>query len=243
MLITGGAGFIGSRLAKKLLQQGEEVRILDILSPQIHGGNPTFPQHLQKDCECILGDVRDSDLVKKALSGVDEVVHLAAETGMGQSQYEIQRYSDVNVNGTAVLLQSIVDTKRSVHRIVLSSTGRIYGEGPYVCLEHGRFIPETRGKEKLLSKQWVVVCRTCGGPVEPAACLEEDMVSPGSMYAVTKLTQESMLGLFGKLYGVETVILRYQNVYGEGQSLEKSIYRGDECFLYQVPEWKPCRNI
>lgn len=219
VLITGGAGFIGSRLAEALHGRGHEVTILDSLTPQIHGENADFPEGLTRVARCIRGDVRNIPEVEAVLDGMDCVVHYAAETGMGQSQYEIHRYFDVNVGGTAALLQAIANRQHKVKRLILSSSARIYGEGPFLCPEHGRLIPQTRPLEQMAREDWEMRCPLCGVEMVPAPCLEDDEPSPGSMYAVTKVSQEQMISLFSRLYGVEAVIFRYQNVYGAGQAL------------------------
>ena len=225
VLITGGAGFIGSWLSKELIKQNIEVVIFDNLSPQVHGVNGDFALFQKQNCFCIKGDIRDSELLSQAIDKVEYVVHLAAETGMGQSQYEIKKYFDVNVNGTANLLQILKTNPNNVKRIVLSSTGRIYGEGAHFCKKHGKIYPKFRDKNQLLQRRWEVYCPVCDEPMSPLLCSEDDLSLPSSMYSITKLTQENMLKLFGELYNFETVILRYQNVYGQGQSL-KNPYTG-----------------
>ncbi|MBM4370092.1 MAG: NAD-dependent epimerase/dehydratase family protein [Deltaproteobacteria bacterium] len=219
ILVTGGAGFIGSHLAPRLAADGHEVRILDALTPQIHGPGADFSLALRAVAECRRGDVMCAGDVEAALEGCDAVVHLAAETGMGQSQYEIVRYTDVNVGGTARLLQAMADRHGRIRRLVLSSTARVYGDGPYTCPEHGRIFPAQRPVAQMARGDWAMRCPACAREVEVAACREDDPRQPGSMYAVTKAAQEDMVRLFGAVYGVETVILRYQNVYGAGQAL------------------------
>ncbi len=219
ILVTGGAGFIGSHLVPRLVARGHQVRILDSLTEQIHGVDANFSEALRGQAECLRGDVTDRDDVAGALDGIDAVVHLAAETGMGQSQYEIVRYTDVNVGGTARLLQALADGRGAVRRLVLSSTARVYGDGPYTCGEHGRVFPAQRSVEQMSRGDWAMRCPDCGLEVDVARCLEDDLRQPGSMYAVTKCAQEDMVRLYGEVYGLDSVVLRYQNVYGAGQAL------------------------
>ncbi len=219
ILVTGGAGFIGSHLVPRLVARGHRVRILDSLTEQIHGAGADFSAALQAQAECRRGDVTVQADVEAALDGIDAVVHLAAETGMGQSQYEIVRYTDVNVGGTARLLQALSDGRTGVKRLVLSSTARVYGDGPYACPDHGRVFPAQRSVEQMSRGDWAMRCPVCDREVEVARCLEGDLRQPGSMYAVTKCAQEDMIKLFGDVYGIEAVVLRYQNVYGAGQAL------------------------
>jgi len=219
VLVTGGAGFIGSRLVPLLAERGHRVRVLDSLSEQIHGPAADFSTDLRSLAECLRGDVTDGDDVARALDGVDAVVHLAAETGMGQSQYEIVRYTDVNVGGTARLLQALSDGRGSVRRLVLASTARVYGDGPYTCPEHGRVFPAQRSVEQMSRGDWAMRCPECGREVDVTRCVEGDLRQPGSMYAVTKCAQEDMIRLYGAVYGLDAVVLRYQNVYGAGQAL------------------------
>jgi len=219
VLITGGAGFIGTHLTQLAAEQNHRVRVLDNLSPQIHGTTPTFSKELLEHAECIYGDVRNRIDLEKCLDGIEVVIHLAAETGMGQSQYEIFRYFDVNVNGTALILDILANSKHQVNRIILSSSGRVYGDGPYICPKHGKIYPKPRSKDDTTRNGWNFYCPECSTLLTPSPCLETDILQPTSMYAVTKTTQEQMLHLFGTLYGLETVVLRYQNVYGRGQAL------------------------
>lgn len=219
ILVTGGAGFIGSHLTPRLVARGHRVRILDALTEQIHGAGADFSEALRAQAECRRGDVTVQADVEAALEGVDAVVHLAAETGMGQSQYEIVRYTDVNVGGTARLLQALADGHGAVKRLVLSSTARVYGDGPYSCAEHGRVFPAQRSVEQMSRGDWAMRCPDCGREVQVARCREDDLRQPGSMYAVTKCAQEDMVRLYGDVYGLDAVVLRYQNVYGAGQAL------------------------
>lgn len=224
VLVTGGAGFIGSHLAMELLRAGHTVRILDNLSPQIHGGVPTGTDWLRHEgIEFIRGSVTAKDDMCKALAGVDVVVHLAAETGTGQSMYEIARYTEVNVGGTAVLLDVLAnDSSRSVRRIVLASSRSIYGEGAYICHHCSpvqRQWPSARSQLQLLAHSWEYSCPACGHHLEPVPTREDDPARPASIYAATKFAQEDLIRVGCTALGVDYAILRLQNVYGEGQSL------------------------
>lgn len=222
VLITGGAGFIGSRLANFLIAGGHNVKVLDNLSPQIHGlepeSSPLFLS-LHDDVEFIRGSVTcRADLIK-ALQGVDTVVHLAAETGTGQSMYAIAHYSDVNIGGTALLLDLIANEPFPIKKIVVASSRAVYGEGKYRCDQHGFVFPSARSAADMEQGDFSVHCPVCGVPAELVATDEETPVRPSSVYGVTKLTQEQMVLTVAKALGISAIAFRYQNVYGPGQSL------------------------
>ena len=222
VLITGGAGFIGSRLANFLIARGHNVKVLDNLSPQIHGIEPEISPlflSLHDDVEFILGSVTcRADLIK-ALQGVETVVHLAAETGTGQSMYAIQHYSDVNIGGTALLLDLIANEPFPIKKIVVASSRAVYGEGKYLCDQHGFVFPSARSAADMGQGDFSVHCPVCGVSATLAATDEETPVRPSSVYGVTKLTQEQMVLTVGKALGISAIAFRYQNVYGPGQSL------------------------
>lgn len=222
ILITGGAGFIGRHLTELALASGHSVRILDNLSPQIHGENATFAP--PEGAEFHKGDVTERADLGKSLEGVDTVVHLAAETGTGQSMYEIERYYRVNVQGTAILLDILANKPNSVTNLVLSSSRSVYGEGAYLCTqcdERGqRCYPAARSPEQLARHDWSPKCPTCGSDVEVTATHEGDRLAPASIYAATKLAQEEMFRIAANARGLGFAVLRFQNVYGEGQSLQ-----------------------
>src|SRR5512135_2901894 len=152
ILITGGAGFVGSHLADALLRQGHKVRIFDNLTPQVHPGG--WPEYLPKDVELVRGDMRDPDLVARAVVGTDVIFHFAAAVGVGQSMYEISHYIGSNTQGTANLLQALLDTKLKIEKLVVASSMSIYGEGKCRCSECGEVAPSPRSNEQLKSKQW-----------------------------------------------------------------------------------------
>ncbi|OIN91280.1 MAG: epimerase [Comamonadaceae bacterium CG1_02_60_18] len=222
ILISGGAGFIGSRLANFLIARGHRVVVLDNLSPQIHGAesesSPLFCS-LDRQVEFIRGSVTQRADLVRALAGVDTVVHLAAETGTGQSMYAIQHYSDVNIGGTALLLDVIANERLPVRKIVVASSRAVYGEGKYSCPLHGNVYPASRVAERMEKGDFSVYCPRCGAAVEMIPTDEETPVHPASVYGITKLTQEQMVLTVGKSLGISSIAFRYQNVYGPGQSL------------------------
>ncbi|KAA0548345.1 SDR family NAD(P)-dependent oxidoreductase [Bacillus sp. BGMRC 2118] len=228
ILITGGAGFIGSNLALKLLEKGNNVTVLDNLSPQIHGEDGTKSElflNIKDKVTFIQGDVVNMDDWREALKGQDVVVHLAAETGTGQSMYEINKYIDVNVKGTSNLLHILTNEEHQVKKIVIAASRAIYGEGMYHCSEHGTVYPIARKEEDMATGDFEVKCPICNRDVEVMATTEETKIHPTSIYGITKQMQEDMCMVAGKSIGVPVVGYRYQNVYGPGQSL-KNPYTG-----------------
>ena len=227
VLVTGGAGFIGLSVVRRLLETGYQVRILDSFSPQIHASNILAPDIVSK-VELVVSDIRDSKAVSKALEGVNVVLHLAAETGTGQSMYELEQYYGVNVLGTAVLLESIQEANRkskTVRTVVVASSRAIYGEGAYICAKHGVIFPEARDEERMQNGRYGPLCPCCGADITSVPTKENAITSPNSIYGLTKLGQEQACILWGKSNGVSVFSLRYQNVYGPGQSL-KNPYTG-----------------
>lgn len=219
VLITGGAGFIGTRTARALLRAGHRVRLLDVLDPQIHGRRARFPPDLMKAADCRKGDVRESKDIRKALENVTAVLHLAAQTGVGQSMYEIQRYVDTNVLGTAALLEAVVRARRSVKKLVLASSRAVYGEGRYVCAGCGPFFPDSRPGDALRRGEFDIRCVGCGARARDVATPEDAPLHPSSIYGMTKLQQEDLCRQVESAHGLSVVRLRYFNVYGAGQSL------------------------
>jgi dTDP-L-rhamnose 4-epimerase len=222
VLITGGLGFIGLALARTLVRRGMTVRLLDNLSPQIHGVDPR-PQlgaQLEKQhVEVMLGDVCHRQDWMLALRDVVSVVHLAAETGTGQSMYRIGDYTSTNVLGTALLLDVLANDRHGVKKLVLASSRSVYGEGAYQCAHCGLVYPPMRGLESLQASQWEPLCPHCLGSIHPVATPETARTSPGSIYAATKLAQEDLVRIAANALGIPFLIFRLQNVYGEGQSL------------------------
>jgi len=214
VLITGGGGFIGSHLANSLVEAGHRVRVLDVLHEQVHGADAAFPDYLHEDVERHVGDVRDRDAVRKALAGVTHVYHFAAAVGVGQSMYEIERYTDINNRGTAVLLEALA--QQPVQRLVVASSMSVYGEGLY---RRGSTIcePPPRSFEQLSAERWEV--ELDGERLEPMATPETKHTVPTSVYALSKYDQEQLCLMFGAAYRIPTVALRFFNVYGPHQSL------------------------
>lgn len=221
VLVTGGAGFIGSHLCLKLAAKGYDVTVFDNLSEQIHGKNGDTPllRSIEGKVNLIKGDVRDRDAFRNALSGQDIVIHYAAETGTGQSMYSIERYADVNVRGTAILLDIIVNEQHRVKKIVVASSRAIYGEGEYKCPKHGTVHPGPRTDQDMMKGCFEVKCPHCLSAVVLMPTSEEALLHPGSIYGISKLNQEQMVMTVGKSLGIPCVAFRYQNVYGPGQSL------------------------
>jgi dTDP-L-rhamnose 4-epimerase len=222
VLITGGLGFIGLALARKLIRRGTTVRLLDNLSPQIHGAvpQPELGTLLEEqNVEVMRGDVCQRQDWVSALNDVTSVVHLAAETGTGQSMYRIGDYTSTNVLGTALLLDVLANDRHQVTKLVLASSRSVYGEGTYRCAGCGLVYPPIRSLDTLRAGQWEPLCPSCCGPIRPVATPETARTSPASVYAATKLAQEDLVRIAAKALGVPFVIFRLQNVYGEGQSL------------------------
>jgi dTDP-L-rhamnose 4-epimerase len=219
VLITGGAGFIGSHTADALLEKGYTVRVLDILDPQVHGPERMIPAWLDPRVEFMRGDVRCREDVVRAIEGVDAIFHFAAQTGVGQSMYEIYGYCDVNVGGTAMLLDVLANSPNRVRRIVLSSSRAVYGEGAYDCTCCGTVFPPLRSRASLERHDWRITCPVCSGELVPLPTKEDKQPAPISVYAETKRSQEELIRLFSASYGMPSVILRYFNVYGTRQAL------------------------
>ena len=219
VLITGGAGFIGTRLTRHLLDLGFEVRILDNLHPQVHGQDAAVAPWMRAACDVRVADVRDRAAIESAVDGVDLVIHLASETGTGQSMYAVHRCVDVNVSGTAMLLEALVPHAARVRKLVIASSRAVYGEGKYECGACGAVYPPARTADALAAGVWDPVCPRCAGPIEVRPTDEESRTAPASIYGASKLSQELLASAFGAGFGVPVAILRYQNVYGAGQSL------------------------
>ena len=215
VLITGGAGFIGSHLADELLRRGDRVRVLDVLSPQVHEDGRR-PDYLDPAVELVVGDVRDGSAVRRALAGADAVVHLAARVGVGQSMYRVADYEAVNALGTAVLLEALID--KPVSRLVVASSMSIYGEGLYRTAAGEPVDGVERDASALRRGDWQVRGPD-GEPLEPVPTPETKRPALASVYALSKYEQERLCLLVGAAYGIETVALRFFNVYGPRQAL------------------------
>ena len=221
ILITGGAGFIGSNLTQKLVKKGFKVTILDNLSKQIHGKNQnsTLYSSIKDIATFIKGDVCNKSDWQKALRNQDAVIHLAAETGTGQSMYEISRYNEVNILGTTHLLDILANENHSIKKMIIASSRSIYGEGKYLCKNDGVVYPNQRQDIDMANGKFNLVCFKCNEPLQLLATDEHSKIHPSSIYGITKQHQEQMILLIGKSLNIPAVALRYQNVYGPGQSL------------------------
>lgn len=223
VLITGGAGFIGSNVALRLLDKGYEVTVLDSLSPQIHGDNPekTSPlyQSIKDKVRFIKGTVTSREDWNKVLEDQDAVIHLAAETGTGQSMYEIEKYVNTNIGGTALLLDILTNTKHHVKRVLVAESRAIYGEGKYFCEKCGEVYPSDRKDEDMANGDFECHCSKCGKILKLVPTTEDSEIHPSSVYGITKEVQGQLVHLLCPAIGVESVSFRYQNVYGPGQSL------------------------
>ncbi|MFB6219130.1 MAG: NAD-dependent epimerase/dehydratase family protein [Halobacteriaceae archaeon] len=218
VLVTGGAGFVGSHVVDRLVAEGYDVTVLDSLAEQVHDGEPDY---CNDDAEYVWGDVRDRELMTELLSDADVVNHQAGAVGVGQSMYEIEHYVDVNTLGTARLLDIVVNEGIDLDRIVVASSMSIYGEGRYECPDCGdpRY-PSLREDEQLERGEWEHRCEACGTALAPTPTPEDKPLDSTSIYAITKKDQEQMVRTVGRAYDIPTVALRYFNIYGSRQSLD-----------------------
>jgi dTDP-L-rhamnose 4-epimerase len=222
ILLTGGLGFIGTKLTKRLLNDDFEIIILDNFSTQIHGDSPnnrnknlTFSDRVH----VIYEDIRNFRNFRSILDGVYAVVHLAAETGTAQSMYEVIRYNEINSQGTAVILDCLINYPNNIEKFILSSSRSVYGEGSYQCGAHGIVTPEPRNLSSLQNHEWEPRCPICSGKLRNVATRETAPIKPASIYAATKYAQEELVHIACGAIGIDHKILRFQNVFGAGQSL------------------------
>ncbi|MGB5048814.1 MAG: NAD-dependent epimerase/dehydratase family protein [Caldilineaceae bacterium] len=219
VLVTGGAGFIGSHITDALLGQGYDVTIYDSLDPQVHGAGRKRPDYLHPDVRLMVGDICDRERLQGALEGMEVVYHQAGAVGVAQSMYDILRYTKTNTLGAATLLDIVANEKHTVRKMIVASSMTIYGEGAYRCATHGIVYPQLRRTEQLEQHQWELHCPQCGVPVIPQATGEEKPIHPTSIYAINKRDHEEMFLSIGRAYGIPTVALRYFSVYGPRQAL------------------------
>ena len=219
ILVTGGAGFIGSHLVDGLLEKGHNVRVFDALVPQVHGANPTWPIWLPKDIEKIQGDVRDPAIWPIVLHDIDVIYHLAAEVGVGQSMYEMVRYMSANTLGTTILLEQLTLGKYPIQKLIVASSMSIYGEGAY-CTQNGDYrYPPIRSVEQLAMKEWELFSANSAEPLLPVPTSEDKPLNPTSVYAISKRDQEELCLTVGRAYNIPTIALRFFNVFGPRQAL------------------------
>lgn len=219
VLVTGGAGFIGSHLVDILLEKGHFVRAYDNLEPQVHGESQKIPDYLNKEVELIVGDVRDREKLKEAINGIDVVFHLAASVGVAQSMYEIAKYTESNTMGGATLLDLIANEKHNIRKVIIASSMSVYGEGAYKCDDCGEVYPKIRSLEQFKRNDWEMKCPNCNVDVKPIPTGEDKPLFPTSIYAVSKRDHEEMFLIIGRAYQIPTVALRFFNVYGPRQAL------------------------
>ncbi len=217
VVVTGGAGFVGSHLVDALLLAGHEVTVLDNLDPQAHEGE--VARFLNDGARLVTGDLRDARAVSDAMNGAEVVFHQGGMVGNGQSMYEMARYIDVNATGTAVLFEEVLRRRDTVRRVVAASSMVVYGDGAYRCSEHGAVSALPRAAHDLDAGRWEPLCPICRAVVVPVPTGEDFRLRPTSPYAIGKLAGEQLVLVGGEAHGVECVALRYLNVYGPRQAL------------------------
>ena len=239
ILVTGGAGFIGSHLVDELVKQGYIVTIFDNLDSQVHPDG--LPEYLNLKATFVRGDVRNKEELKEAVKDTEGIFHFAAAVGVGQSQYEIARYVEANIQGTANLLDILVNEKHKVRKLIIASSMSIYGEGLYLCEKCGKVKPDLRNSKlktqnsKLETlKFWEPKCPNCKGEVKPIPTPEQTPLVSNSIYAISKKEQEEMSLLIGKTYGIPVVSLRFFNAYGMRQSLSNPYTGVSAIFLSRI---------
>jgi len=218
ILVTGGAGYIGSHLVDALVARDYHVTVLDNLEPQVHRSG-TWPSYANPKAKYVQGDVRDRSVFEPLVLGAQAVVHFGAAVSVGQSMYQIDRYVDVNTRGTALLLDILVNTKHKVEKVLVASSIGVYGEGAYECATHGAVAPTIRSEQQLTARDWEQHCPHCGQHVKSIPTPEDKALYRDNIYSMTKYHQEEMVLLIGKTYGIPSVAPRFFNVYGPRQSL------------------------
>jgi dTDP-L-rhamnose 4-epimerase len=240
ILVTGGAGFIGSHTVDLLLENGYEAIILDNLEPQVHGKKQIKPEYVNKDATFIQHELQDKEFLNKTISEVDAIIHLAALVGVGQSMYQIDRYIDANTKATAILLDILAKKEHNIKKLVVASSMSIYGEGKYHCENCDTDVyPDLRNPEQLKNQQWDQLCPNCNSILKPLPTDEEKPLIPTSIYAQSKRHQEEMSILIGKTYDIPTIALRYFNVYGSRQSLSNPYTGACAIFTSRILNNKP----
>ncbi|MFB0526577.1 MAG: SDR family NAD(P)-dependent oxidoreductase [bacterium] len=238
VLVTGGAGFIGSFIVDKLIEKGYKVRIFDNLDSQVHPGS-RLPKYLNREAEFIQGDIRDYEKLATAVKGVEIIFHYAASVGVAQSQYEIKKYIDVNIGGTANLLDILVNQKYNIKKLIVAASMSSYGEGNYRCNKCGIVRSPLRSEEQMEKKDWELYCPNCQRKVEPVPTDERARRISNSIYAITKMGQEEMVMNIGKTYSIPAVALRLFNVYGPHQSLSNPYTGVVAIFMSRIKNGHP----
>ena len=218
VLVTGGAGYIGSHLVDALVAREYSVTVLDNLEPQVHRSG-TWPSYANPEAKYVKGDVRDRSVFEPLILASQAVVHFGAAVSIGQSMYQVDRYVDVNTRGTALLLDILVNTKHKVEKVIVASSIGVYGEGAYTCATHGAVAPTIRPEQQLAARDWEQHCPHCGTHVISIPTPEDKTLYRDNIYSMTKYHQEEMVLLIGKTYGIPSVAPRFFNVYGPRQSL------------------------
>jgi dTDP-L-rhamnose 4-epimerase len=236
VLVTGGAGFIGSHLVDELVRRENDVTIVDNLEPQVH---QKIPDYLNREAEFVKADIRDKETLKRLVLDSEVIFHDAAMVGVGQSMYQVERYVDVNILGTAKLLDILANEEHDVKKLIVASSMSIYGEGKYECNSCGIVYPKLRPEEQLKRGEWEMKCPSCGNVVKPLPTDEDKPLHPTSVYAISKRDQEEMCLAVGKAYGIPTVALRYFNVYGPRQSLSNPYTGVCAIFSSRIRNGKP----
>lgn len=239
VLVTGGAGFIGSHIVDALLKRGYNVTVYDNLEEQVHGKIKKPPLYMNKGAAFIKGDVRDKDKLTKALKGIEVILHHAACVGVGQSMYEIEKYMSANTMGTAALLDILINKKNKVKKLVVASSMSIYGEGAYTCKRCGVVYPKLRSEKQLKSRDWNMKCPKCNEEARAVPTSEDKPLYPTSIYAISKYDQEEMSLSVGLPYKIPVVALRYFNTYGPRQALSNPYTGAAAIFSSRLLNKKP----
>jgi len=237
VLVTGGAGFIGSHLVDELVKRNYEVIVIDSIDKQVHTDG--IPDYINLKARYIFEDIRKKKILEEIVKEVDYIFHFAAKVGVGQSQYQIREYVDVNITGTANLLDILVNKKNNVKKLIVASSMSIYGEGLYKCEKCGNVKPELRNFKEEKIDDWEPKCPFCNGNITPVPTPENLQIIPNSIYAITKKEQEEMSLLIGKTYNIPVVSLRFFNVYGPRQSLSNPYTGVCAIFLSRIKNDKP----
>jgi len=239
VLVTGCAGFIGSHIVDALITHGHQVRVLDMLEPQVHGEACKRPVYLHPEVELICGDVLNDGDLKRAIDGVEIIFHDAAAVGVGQSMYQIAKYVQINTLGTAKLMDFLVNKKNKVQKVIIAASMSSYGEGTYECKSCGVVYPKLRSEAQMQKPDWEVHCPLCDAYVSPIPTSEEKPQQANSIYALTKREQEEIALMVGRTYRIPVVALRYFNVYGPRQSLSNPYTGVTAIFMSRIKNGNP----